>query len=614
MEYTFEGIKTEMKTQLSLLSEWKTTIYFGVYERIIDLVAYIINKFVYIAEYFYREANWKTAQNRESLVTMTDLLSYKPYRKVGAIGTIQVIGDPFWEMYGVYTHTGLTITIPRWAEFESSEEDTNVYCTESTNYSTSQESYILVSVREGYPKEYVYVATGIANEIITIFSDSIDNEEIEVFIVDSNSTILSTVNICDTGNNPDEIYFVNDLVNYYCGISTAYNFQSVNIQFGDGISSRKLGVGERVLIKYAETNGVNGNIQSSGVIDTIKTTLYDAVGLEATLYCVNTEGITDGSDIESIESIRQNGRYLFYAGYRCGGHADWLAIIQGAPYVHLASIWSVEDLGGSTVIAEQQNIYITAISSDGSDLTLPQKADLENSYLRNAKSPTERISWQTLQKIYIKAEVIAKIQNETISVVDQLVKDTMENNFGILNTQFQINAYESNVYNILDDIEQVIYHTTILSYMEWNMTSSLSNHTILVSYTNNETSNLEEQVYLKVDSVELWVLLKIGGVWNTTPIKIANSSGTTISGTPGYTVTGTISYITNTISYTASDFLLGTYGIQNPDSSQDDGYLLELVYNTINGNSEQGNSIRLPYFFQVTDIHQNFILTNLSYQ
>jgi len=48
MTFDFQGIKSELKTELSLLSNWSTTLYYGVYERILDVIAYAFNKDVYL--------------------------------------------------------------------------------------------------------------------------------------------------------------------------------------------------------------------------------------------------------------------------------------------------------------------------------------------------------------------------------------------------------------------------------------------------------------------------------------------------------------------------------------------------------------------------------------
>ncbi|MDD5651517.1 MAG: hypothetical protein PHF86_14075, partial [Candidatus Nanoarchaeia archaeon] len=66
MTWTFDGIKIEIKTRLSLLSNWANTLYYGVYERIIDVIAYIIYRLIYIIQFYYRESSWTNAQRFES--------------------------------------------------------------------------------------------------------------------------------------------------------------------------------------------------------------------------------------------------------------------------------------------------------------------------------------------------------------------------------------------------------------------------------------------------------------------------------------------------------------------------------------------------------------------
>ncbi len=56
MDYTsYSSIKTELKTQLSLTSGWATTLFYGVYDAIVSVVAYALHKDAYLGYYLYKE-------------------------------------------------------------------------------------------------------------------------------------------------------------------------------------------------------------------------------------------------------------------------------------------------------------------------------------------------------------------------------------------------------------------------------------------------------------------------------------------------------------------------------------------------------------------------------
>lgn len=616
MEFTFEGIKTELKNRLSLLSNWQNTLFFGVYERLIDIVAYIMGKLSYKADFLYKEAHWRHATKKESLAYMAEFLSYTPHRKIGAYGEIKMSADE--NFTPTYIYTGETVPIPKWTRFSNRANNVDIYCAEDSYYYKNTEGVALIPVREGVPKEFLYIASGIADEQITIYSESIDNEELDVYIVDANNNILEQVEIIGKDGNPDRLFFVDDLDIYYCEVKTNYDFQSVILTFGDGLDARKLTAGERVLIKYAETKGDLGNIQNAGVISRIKSEVRDTFGNIVALYVRNDDEISDGKDIEDIESIRHNGSYLFGAGYRCGGYRDWVTIINSIPYVQKSTIWTAEDLGGSTLMIEQNTVFITAISSDGSELTTAQKADIEANTLRDKKSPTEIISWQPLEKVYLKFDITGEIENKTISVMTQNIKDTLDGSYGVLNTDFQNNVYESNFINLIDDVEDLIWHQTQIFYMEQDLPPNISNYVVQVSFTDSETSILKNQVWLAEDTVEIWLKRKIAWEWQD-PIQIGETNSSIITGMNGYVITGgAVSHTTNSISYVVQDIVNDVtqtiFGVRDPGEDDELGYVLNIVYKCRDGNNEQTNSVRIPYFYQITDIDPDYINVNVSYQ
>lgn len=609
MIYTYTGIKDEIKQRLSLLSDWNTTLYYGVYDRIIDLLAYTANQLVYLAEFYFKESKWVTATKKSSLTKLAKWLRYIPYRKSGAIGELSLSADPSFG--AMYSYTGKIVNIPRWCRFTNTASSLNTYCTESVNYETGQIGSITINIKEGEPKQLLYISTGAINEKVYIYSDSTDNEEIEVLIVDGDNNTLYTATY--TTN----LYLVNDTTTYYYEVVNAPDDSYIYIMFGDGITSRQLNVGERILVKYADTLGSEGDITSSSVITVIKDTLYDEDNSIATLYITNADAITGGSDVEDIESIRNNANNLFQVGNLLSSVENWQTIINSAPYVYKSIVWSVESLGGSLVASDQNTVYVSAVSNTGEALTSSQQTALLTDYIIPKKCLTETISFFPLQKIYIRFDVTAKIQNKTISVMDQNIKTVINDNYDILNTDYQQNVYESNFYAIIDSVEDIIYHSTEAYYMERNLNPSVSNAVLLASCISSETSVLEDQNYLVSNSFEIWIRLKNGGVW-ADPLQIGETTGVnviSIGGTGFTIVNGFVNYSFNQYSFIITEIVSNptAYGVQDPGDSDPLGYVIYICYKMQDGSGEQANSIRLPRFYQITDIEESFINTDLSY-
>lgn len=613
MIYDYEGILTELKTRLSLLSNWASISYHGTYERILSVIAYIIDKFVYLAEFLYRESNWVLAQKISSLMTQTEFLSYDPHRKKGASGDALINAVPYTDSeYSSYKYLGESVIIPQWTEITDETGNVTVYTTESSIYYKNAEGPLTVPVKQGIPKEFVYIANGTANEIIKLYSNTSDEDEIYVYIVDENNTILHTVKRCkvDTIDNVliDRLFFVDDLTYYYCEIRDSKDFDYVTIKFGDGITTKKLELGTRVLIKYAETDGNEGNIESAYTLSKFKAPLYDANGDEATLYVTNFEAISDGSAIEDIESIRNNASNLFSTGYRCGGYNDWKVNLENkSGIVYKAKIWSTDDIADDTITANQNKVYITAVSSSGDALTTAQQESLTTDFLKPIKSPTELVSWQPLKKLYAIFRGTAIVTNLPFPTIRQKINDTLDDHYAVLNVDFKQNIASSNFTAVIDDLDEIISHETQIYHME-KISSGISfnNHTIIPSYTVSDTTTITDQVYILAGSVEIWHRLYSGDLWQD-PVQVAydDNTGNLVS-MNGFTLTNTaITYTSNQVSCT----------ITNPEyqipSSQ---YEVSLIYITKDGNGNKINDMRLPTFDIITDTDPDYNSFTFTYQ
>ena len=606
MIWSFDSIKQKLDEKLALMPKWNKVTYWSVYERIRDVIAYCMEKLAYTADVLYNMSSFLKTSSLKALNIMAKPFSYTAHRKRGATGILLLSKDSDFDEF--YIYGGKNVYIPKYTVFTNSGGDTNTYSYEEKTYYSGTEGNLQIPIKEGTPKTFVYTATGIPNEEIKIYSPNIDNDIFDVYIVDANDEILFEVSVVKN------LYFINDLNDYYCTSESFEDFQGVTFTFGDGISTKQLNPNDRVMIKYAETQGSDGNIESLNVITVIKDTLYDNTGAVATLYVTNDEAISDGSDYEEIESIRNNAPRLFFAGYRCGTATDWKTIIESFSFIYKAKVWTVDDIGGSTLLSEQNKVFATAITSTGDNLTMSQKTYLEQEIYNNYKSPTEILQFTETQKVYIKFDTTGKIKNNTTSIVQEQLKQLLYDNYATLNTDYQTNIYSSNYINLIDDLDDIVYHETEVKIMDYNTNAVQVSRSMGVFF--NDTSIQDDKILPVLSSFEIWIKRKIGGTWQE-PEKVASSNTTSFVAESGWTISSSnINYSEGIYAYIIQEIVddIGglIYGVKNPDENTDLGYILCVAYNTEDGNGLQQQNIRLPYRYQITDIDEDFVKATLN--
>jgi hypothetical protein len=681
MIFSYDGILKAIQDRLSLLSNWRTTLYHSIYQRLNEAQAYAIDKLVYLAEFLYRESNFSTALKRRSLLLKSKFLSYTPYRKRAPNGNLIVTADSTG-FFNNYTYSGDPVTTDRWSVMTNTNGDTLVFCTEDTVYATGAKTvsetfsagavideggglvgflmadtsnlfagniikvsgtsnyngyhtvdsiitntrvlvtatynaetfdgtevvvsgFSFIPVKQGTPKTFTYVAVGDESEVVTIYSDSIENEEFEVFIVDADDAVLSTVSIIGVDTTETDHFFLSDTDNYYVKIENDYDFEAVNFTFGDDIYTKKLVAGTRILIKYAITDGDEGNISSSDIINTFAVDPVDSNNNAVVLYITNDEEIGDGSDIETVTSIRSNAPNLFNAGYRCGSYNDWITILENDSRIYKATIWTTEDVADDTISTNQNKIFVAAISSDSTELTETQKADITTDYLKSRKSPTEIVSWQDLNIVFALVKVTAVISDIDKPTVRTAVYNALDSEYGILNTDFQVGIKKSNWERVVDEVEYIQYHTSELYNCERLNSSVKLNYAIIV-----QSDAADKDIHLTEDTLELWRqdYDSTTSEWESSITRVGyDESGSWIA-EPNYEITAdNITYATSQVSFNISSGL-STAGTINED------YRLYMSYKTKDSNDELQQEIRFPAEKKyITDIDNALILTaNIS--
>lgn len=528
--------------------------------------------------------------------------------------------------------------------------------------------YLWIPVKEGVPKEYTFIASGAVNEVFELVNENVDKTYIKVYKVDTSKNILANVTLV---SEQDDLFFQADPVNYYCKITNNNAFTKVLLTFGDDITAKKTQAGERYLVVFGETTGAEGNITSSNKITQIRQQPLDVLGNLVSFYYRNDYSISGGSDWEEQSNIKRNAERLFYAGYRPGSTPDYEAIIETHPDVQKAKVWTWLDIGDGTLPTQgderQNEIFITGVTTYGEGFTTNIENQLQNEYLIY-RDPRDILSFQPLQKLGIKFIVTANVENLIKDEMEQNLINALNASFDILNLEFNQDIFYSNYIAVINNSPGVLHHNTVAYCVQENEDPQKNFEPVTVSRTSADITDPTKQIYLTSNTFEIWVKRKVEGTWKV-PEQIASSAGVTISGVGNWSVSGTIAFDTNKITYqlfdiladipplgqpdyapqwvTATAYVIGNivvhqgvrytcntnhtsgvfltdiakwtvtgtsvFGTRNPDDTESNGYIIYLMYRTQDGNGSKTNDLRLANFNQIFDFNSDLLVFNPIY-
>lgn len=468
MDWNFDGIKEFLRSKLSAKVGFQNTLFYGNNERLLDAVAYLIEKKAKRNEYLLSEAKWGLMRNKTSALRQCSFLGYKPYRKQSAETYVKIGTSPTFES----KWTGNTLTIPKWSQLIFGDKP--VYLTEEINYANA--TFMLVNVAQGVPIEYLYTPSGVLNESFTIEDNSVDSQYIEVFA--KVSEISNEYVKVPVLKSFDEAV---DFDTLYCTIIDNIDFTKVTIKFTDNLYSRKVRFNEKIKVIYGRTAGKDGNQYK---LDTVTPTfIVNDLGIPVTFYAEAISFLDGGTDCENLASIKINAPREHWAVSRVGSGNDWVTILGKHPDIGKVNVYGEEDLindilaqmdlseavalglltEAGRIEAYQNVIAITAMTSSGYVLSNVQKLDIVNNYLRkeHGLSISDFVTWkdpETIKLRVIGSIVLDKTKEE--SVVDLNVKELLYETYKLEVMNFFDPVNNSDFNSKIQNIEGVYKHNS----------------------------------------------------------------------------------------------------------------------------------------------------------
>jgi len=360
----FDAIKTNLKTFLRSQDKFKDYDFEGsALSNLLDLLAYNTHYNSYYLNMVANEMFLDTAALRSSVVSHAKLLNYTPKSATAPTATVNLIV------------TGLdvaSLTIGKFTGFSSEAIDGVNYKfvtkeTVTKNVSGGTAQFLGLEIIQGEPisLSYTYSSSSNPKSIFSLPDGNIDTSTLIVQVQNSsiNNTLINYTrgeNVLNLNEN-STVYFLQE------GLNGKYE-----IYFGDGVLGKKLTDGNIVRISYVVTKG-SSSLGANNFV------LLDTIGGVPTIYPLT--GATNGSDKESIESIKYTAPKAYSAQGRAVTVEDYISVLQNNKIgltFDSVNVWGGVDYATPAF----GQVFISLKPSGAYNITATQKQRLINDVLK----------------------------------------------------------------------------------------------------------------------------------------------------------------------------------------------------------------------------------------
>lgn len=553
-KFDFESVKGRIINNLQSKTSTANILPFGTNARIIDIMSEAISELARFDTYLTRENKWSLAQNRSSLVLQSDILNYKPKRKITASGSVRLTlneelinlalyrtwsfdrfvsegtrvaydGRIYEALNDVSYYTSPianagknpkdttedwvritfggdeNVQIPAFSVFEGGDFSfTNLL----DAILVASDDYIELDVVQGIPKIENLSASGDSYEEFFIddtnFSENyywVTVNDVEYTEIDDLRLASSNDFVFETKNDPNGlgVYFI----------------------FGNGVFGRKLQFGDAVDIRYIRTEGSQGNVISANVVDEVVSDLtFDTLG-SAEMFITNEFSIVGGTEEESIEDIRTNAPRLFQTGGRATSARDYVVILETQfDFIGKAMVWGAfeQNIDNNThpttfIPVNENRVWISAFNTQGERLTEQQEEQILVE-INELKAPTDLITFQNVEVVGIIFEVDAVVIDKSypLKQVENLIDSSLRDEYSIFNMDFAQDIFYSDFIAFIDNLEGVSYHNSDIAFTETRaLTSAYATPTFFLAQDDIEIGSVKIYVKDMEDETADWIYI-----------------------------------------------------------------------------------------------------------
>jgi hypothetical protein len=330
------------------IPEWNSddTSDFGV--AMVEAFAYMGDLMSYYIDRAANESSLSTATRRATVVALARDLGYEASGYTSSLVDLTVVNDadrpislPKQTVVSTTISTGdATINVP----FETTQE---VTIASSSTASVRCIQGITRKGQEGYG-ESLGLSSGVPRQIFELPDSKVLKESVQIYVYD--------------GVNYVPWKQVDHIVDY-SPLSRVYeireaDFDTVFVEFGDGVSGLIPPSGHAVFAEYRVSDGGYGNVPA-GAIKSIELvpglTPTETAVLNGFVSVINDTPANGGADPEDIESIRFNAAQAFRSNNRAVSLDDYQSLALRIPSIGKASAVSASPASVLLAVAPYRN-------------------------------------------------------------------------------------------------------------------------------------------------------------------------------------------------------------------------------------------------------------------
>jgi hypothetical protein len=363
----FDQIKTSIKDYLRANSNFTDFDFEGSnFSLLIDTLAYNTYITAFNSNMIVNESFLDSATVRENVVSLARNIGYVPRSRKSSEAVVS------FEIQSQSTSPILSLQAGLVCVGNANE--TSYVFSIPQNISSSlidgKATFNNVSIFEGTFLKKEFAVNGSLDQRFILNNSFVDSSTITVYIKGPSDSGLGRIysladNIFDIDKN-SEIYLIQEVQD-----------EKYELLFGDGYFGKKLENGSIITVTYIVTNGKEGNGASQfSFVGTIKDS-SDIVVIPSNTISINTiQKSQNGSDIESIDSIKYFSPRIYSSQYRAVTSRDYEAIIKSKIYPDTES---VSVIGGEELDPPQfGKVLISIKPKNGTFVTDFNKEQIKN--------------------------------------------------------------------------------------------------------------------------------------------------------------------------------------------------------------------------------------------